>query len=154
MLEAIATVFAVDVPRIALLVLPAMGPVVKTVEELRELGINARSLGLEDDERGKAELMASKLKRHKPRETDGERAEEPDLLVTTVKTIRGLDFPDLSHVFIAGVAESVEEYAHAAGRVGRFGREGKVVMFFEKGEEAKAGSMYKQLDISLHHIQV
>ncbi|KAF8523050.1 P-loop containing nucleoside triphosphate hydrolase protein [Hysterangium stoloniferum] len=137
-LEAIATTFALDVPRIALLVLPATGAVKSIVQELQELGIDARSLALQDEDRGRPELIRR----------------APSLLVTTLASIRGLDFPELTHVFIAGVAENASEYAHAAGRVGRFGREGKVMSFLERKDEEKAGAVYRQLDISLSEFSV
>lgn len=149
-LEAIATTIALDVQRIALLILPATSPVKAVIGELQDMGINVRGLGLQDEERGKAELLQSTLKKFKvgrqPR-NNAEQAEVPDLLVATHTSIRGLDFPDLTHVFIAGVPGEGEEYAHAAGRVGRFGREGKVVMFLEQKDEKKAAAMYQRLDI-------
>jgi len=45
-----------------------------------------------------------------------------------------LDLPDLSHVFILGLLDvrRVDAYIHAAGRVGRFGRGGKVISILEE----------------------
>jgi superfamily II DNA/RNA helicase len=163
-LEAIATTFALDVPKIALLVLPATAPVNAVLKELHELGINAQSLGLQDEDRGKQELMRSTLKKFNPRlkagsvgpGPDDPRAEEPSLLVTTEASIRGLDLPELSHVFIARVPDNEVDYSHVAGRVGRFGREGKVVLFLEGKERDKAAALYGGLKISLaqfEHVQ-
>ncbi|TFY74546.1 hypothetical protein EWM64_g9467 [Hericium alpestre] len=124
-LEAIAAAFAVDVPRIAMLVLPASAPVQRAVYDLRLLGVNAFGLDLLADDRGRRHLLRG----------SGDAVEEnPTLLVTTLATTRGLDLPDLSHVFILGVADArkVDTYLHLAGRVGRFGRRGKVVSVLEE----------------------
>lgn len=159
-LEAIATTFALDVPKVALLVLPATAPVNGVLKELQELGINARSLGLQDEDRGKQELMRSTLKKFNPRlnaRGDEAQADAPSLLVTTEASIRGLDLPELSHVFIAKVPDNEVDYDHVAGRVGRFGREGKVVLFLGKTDAGKAAELYNALKISLaqfEHVQV
>jgi primosomal protein N' len=124
-LEAIATVFALEVPNLALLVLPANGPVQRVVQELRTLGVDARELDL------------------RRKEVPQGGAENPSLLVGTLATSRGLDLPELTHVFLVGMLEgravdgrAVDSYVHVAGRVGRFGRSGKVVSVVEEdGEE-------------------
>ena len=62
--------------------------------------------------------------------------EGPILLVHTPANTRGLDLPDLSHVFVMGVQEDrVDSYTHIAGRTGRFGKTGKIVTVVEKIEE-------------------
>lgn len=112
MFEAIATGFAFDVPRLALLVIPSSGPVHRAVYELRRLGVNAQALNLKDEVR----------------------VDRATMLVGTVATTRGLDLDGLTHVFIAGIAEgrevtgkSVDAYVHLGGRVGRFGGCGRVI---------------------------
>ena len=60
----------------------------------------------------------------------------PVLLISTLANTRGLDLPDLSHVFVMGVPEGrVDTYTHIAGRTGRFGKTGKIVTVVEKIEE-------------------
>lgn len=156
-LEAVATTFALDVPKSALLVLPAAAPVNGVLEELHELGVNARSLGLQDEDRGKQALMRSTLRKFNPRrrikrDGDGDEA-EPSLLLTTQASVRGLDLPELSHVFVVGVPESEVEYHHVAGRVGRFGRQGRVVVFLEQGEKDRFGRLYRGLGVSLSEFE-
>ena len=112
LMEGIATIFATAVPKVALLVLPASAPVQQAVYNLRALGINAFGLDLESSNRGGVE-------------------ENPTLLVATSATVRGIDLPDLSHVFIWGVVDS-NSYLHASGRVGRFGRKGRVVTVLDE----------------------
>ena len=124
-LEAVAEAFALDVPRLALFVLPASAPVREIIDELRKLGVNAQGLDVLDDEAGGAYLT---------QEAPEEVTENPTLLVSTLATTRGLDLPSLTHVFILGLPEDRpgDAYMHAAGRVGRFGRSGKVITVIEE----------------------
>jgi superfamily II DNA/RNA helicase len=125
LIEGIATVFATDVPRVALLVLPASAPVQRVVYDLRILGINAFGLDLLNTDRGQAHLIEG---------SGGTIEDSPTLLVSTTASIRGIDLPDLSHVFIWGLVDA-NSYRHAAGRVGRFGRGGSVVTVLEERRE-------------------
>ncbi|PCH33855.1 nucleoside triphosphate hydrolase protein [Wolfiporia cocos MD-104 SS10] len=120
-LEAVAETFARDVPRLALLIVHAETPVLAALHELRSLGVNAQTLDVfEADSHLKAEA-------------DGTAVDNPTLLVATLAGMRGLDLPDLTHVFLYNILDDkpVDTYLHAAGRVGRFGRSGKVVLFAE-----------------------
>lgn len=65
--------------------------------------------------------------------------ENPVMLVSTLATTRGLDLPELTHVFLLGVPEGrrADAYLHVAGRVGRFGRPGKVITVLEEREEER-----------------
>ncbi|KAG6862409.1 hypothetical protein C0995_011849 [Termitomyces sp. Mi166 len=133
-LEAIATAFALDVPSVGLLVLPSSSPVQRAVYELREMGVNAHGLDLLTGEKGRSHLLRG----------DGKGKDNPTLLVSTLATTRGLDLPELTHVFIMGIPDgpkvngrTVDGYIHLAGRVGRFGRGGKVVTVVEKEEDVE-----------------
>lgn len=54
----------------------------------------------------------------------------PHVLITTSLLSRGLDFaPDIRHVFIADSPRNMIDFLHRAGRSGRAGQEGKVVVF-------------------------
>lgn len=155
--ETIGVAFAVDVPRVALLVLPAEASVRRAVFDLRSLGINAHGLDVLDTERGGAYLLQK-----------GTQSEaNPALLVATLATMRGLDLPDLTHVFMMGVPQSLssDAYLHVAGRVGRFGKSGKVITILEprqeiqkkRGTEVKMGfkdepawmqKIYRQIEVT------
>lgn len=127
LMEGIASIFAMDVPKVALLVLPACAPVQRAVCELRKLGINAFGLDLLSMDRGRGHLIGG-------RGAAIEIEENPTVLVSTTASTRGIDLPDLSHVFVWGVVDA-NSYLHASGRVGRFGRQGRVVSVLrEKGE--------------------
>jgi len=56
--------------------------------------------------------------------------EVPHVLVTTSILSRGLDFsPDIKHVFIVDEPRNTIDFLHRAGRTGRAGQQGKVVVF-------------------------
>ena len=110
MIEAIASCFALDVPKLGLLVIPSSWPVNRAVYELRRLGVNAQRFNIEDT------------------------LDKATLLVGTTATTRGIDLDGLTHVFILGIPEgpqvngkSVDAYTHLAGRVGRFGKTGRAI---------------------------
>ena len=138
-LEAIGLTFALEVPHVALLVLPASAAVRRAVYDLRVLGVNAQGLDILHTERGGAFMKEVSGRSGQKQAEAGvptvDLDAHPTLLVSTLATTRGLDLPELSHVFLLGTPAdgSVETYAHMAGRVGRAGREGKVVSVVESG---------------------
>ena len=134
-MEGVAAIFATAVPKMALLVLPASAPVERAVHELRALGINAFGLDLQSTDRRDAYLTRGNLGRI-------EENPNPTLLVATTASLRGIDLPDLSHVFIWGVVDA-NSYLHASGRVGRFGRKGKVVSVLQ--DERRQSDRYVRL---------
>lgn len=140
MLDAVAATFALDVPRIGLLVLPATAAVRKVIFELQQMGVNAHPLDLVGDEASRAHVL-SRL--------DEVSDENPVLIVATLATVRGIDLPDLSHVFMLGVPEgrSGDAYLHVAGRVGRFGRQGRVITILEERKEERKGNKVVVTDV-------
>jgi hypothetical protein len=135
------------VPRVALLVLPASASVHSAVAELRELGVNAHGLNLltEEGEQGRKYLL---------RGPSDVAVANPTLLVATVPATRGIDLPELSHVFVLDVVGErlVDTYVHVAGRVGRFGRGGKVVCVVDGDAEGakrarKFSLIFKELGV-------
>jgi superfamily II DNA/RNA helicase len=117
------------------------------------MGVDAHSLDLLAADKGRSHLL------HGP----GTGEENPTLLVSTLATTRGLDLPELSHVFILGIpggpkvtGRTVDAYVHVAGRVGRFGRGGKVITVVEKNEDMDEGPTTESSKMSriLSDIQV
>ncbi|KAL0576062.1 RNA helicase [Marasmius crinis-equi] len=72
----------------------------------------------------------------------------PHVLITTSLLSRGLDFtPSIKHVFIMDEPRNVLDFLHRAGRSGRAGHKGKVVVFGkfpETGRGAGRGREVKQ----------
>ena len=129
-IEAISICFAMDVPKTALLVTPTTHPIHRLVKELKGYGVDARPLDILSSSAGRNHILNG----------EGTKAiadgENPVLLVSTLANTRGLDLPDLSHVFVMGVPEGrVDSYTHIAGRTGRFGKTGTIVTVVEKFEE-------------------
>jgi superfamily II DNA/RNA helicase len=129
-IEAISICFAMDVPRTALLVTPATHPIRRLIGELKGYDVDARPLDMLSPAAGRNHML----------NVNGAETvagnEGPILLVSTLANIRGLDLPDLSHVFVMGMPEGrVDSYTHIAGRTGRFGKSGKIVTIVEKIEE-------------------
>jgi ATP-dependent RNA helicase DeaD len=66
-------------------------------------------------------------------------------LVATDIAARGIDLPDLTHVFQFEPPDETEAYIHRAGRTGRAGASGTAITLVntvEKGEIVKIGKMY------------
>ena len=65
----------------------------------------------------------------------------PHVMVTTSLLSRGLDFsPDLKHVFIVDQPRNTIDFLHRAGRSGRAGQKGKVVVFMKTAGRGSARS--------------
>ncbi len=58
-----------------------------------------------------------------------------DLLVASDVAARGLDIPNVSHVFNFDVPIHAEDYVHRIGRTGRAGREGLTYMLVTRGDK-------------------
>ena len=58
-------------------------------------------------------------------------------VITTDIMARGLDIPDISHVFNFEIPEVPEQYIHRIGRTGRADKEGIAISFFTKKEESQ-----------------
>ncbi|KAF5374928.1 hypothetical protein D9758_000387 [Tetrapyrgos nigripes] len=144
-LEAVAAAFALDVPSVALLTIPSDASVHRAVYDLRALGVNAHAMNFLVDSESKSHLIHG----------GAGKTQNPTLFVATPATIRGVDMPSLSHVFIMGAEplqerwlSAIDTYIHVAGRVGRFGRKGKVVSVVPSEEEAE------RIDIILKRLGV
>ncbi len=66
---------------------------------------------------------------------DSFRKGEVKLLVASDVAARGLDIPDVSHVFNFDVPTHAEDYVHRIGRTGRAGRSGKAFTLATKPEQ-------------------
>lgn len=66
---------------------------------------------------------------------DSFRNGELQFLVASDVAARGLDIPDVTHVFNYDVPGHAEDYVHRIGRTGRAGRDGKAVMICSTRDE-------------------
>jgi superfamily II DNA/RNA helicase len=83
---------------------------------LRKHGFNAGALHGDMDQSARLKMLAAF------------RANEVTYLVASDVAARGLDIPDVSHVFNFDVPIHAEDYVHRIGRTGRAGREGQAFM--------------------------
>ena len=70
-------------------------------------------------------------------------------LVTTDVASRGIDLPDLSHVFLYEPPEDADDYIHRAGRTGRAGASGVVISLVDLIERVKLNSIARRFGIDL-----
>ncbi len=70
-------------------------------------------------------------------------------LVATDVAARGLDIPDLSHVFLYELPEETEAYIHRAGRTGRAGATGVAVSFISGVEKFALDRIAKEYNIDM-----
>lgn len=79
----------------------------------------------------------------------------PRLVIATENTARGVDLPNISHVFILGIPSTAANYLHMAGRTGRMGRDGKVVTFVrERGRaEDRIRTMFKLMNVEVERFE-
>jgi len=68
-------------------------------------------------------------------------------LVATDVAARGIDLPNLSHVFQFAPPEDVEIYIHRAGRTGRAGASGKAIMLIAGTEKFKLDEIGRNYNI-------
>ncbi len=71
------------------------------------------------------------------------------LLVASDVAARGLDIPDVSHVFNYDVPIHAEDYVHRIGRTGRAGREGKAFMITTKADTKYLAAIEKLIGESV-----
>lgn len=58
-------------------------------------------------------------------------------IITTDIMARGLDIPDITHIFNFEIPEIPEQYIHRIGRTGRADKEGIAISFYTQKEESK-----------------
>ncbi len=93
-------------------------------KSLKQHGFNAGALHGDMDQSARMKMLAAF------------RANEVSILIASDVAARGLDIPDVSHVFNFDVPIHSEDYVHRIGRTGRAGREGHAFMMVTR-EESK-----------------
>jgi superfamily II DNA/RNA helicase len=98
-------------------------------KSLQKHGFNAGALHGDMDQRAR---MAS---------LDCFKTGEVDLLVCSDVAARGLDIPDVSHVFNFDVPTHAEDYVHRIGRTGRAGKSGVAISIVTRADEKHLGEI-------------
>jgi ATP-dependent RNA helicase DeaD len=73
-------------------------------------------------------------------------------LVATDVAGRGIDIPELSHVFQYEPPEDIESYIHRSGRTGRAGSTGTAVMLVRMMDRPAVARIAKQYDIEMREV--
>jgi superfamily II DNA/RNA helicase len=71
------------------------------------------------------------------------RKNEVTLLVASDVAARGLDIPDVSHVFNFDVPHHADDYVHRIGRTGRAGRSGVAITIVAPADQKAVGTIEK-----------
>ena len=82
------------------------------------------------------------------------RAGSRKILVATPMAARGLDFEQCSHIFLFDIPATAEDYLHAAGRCGRFGRRGRVNVLCSKKETFVLNRVGNALGITFEQVHL
>lgn len=72
------------------------------------------------------------------------------VLVATEMAARGLDIPELTHVYNVDLPTDADHYLHRAGRAGRMGRPGLVLTLITERERFVVDKIAKALGIEIH----
>ena len=80
---------------------------------------------------------------------DAFRKNELTLLVASDVAARGLDIPDVSHVFNFDIPHHAEDYVHRIGRTGRAGRLGAAFTLVARGDEKYLAAIEKLAGIAI-----
>jgi len=70
---------------------------------------------------------------------------EAQLLIASDVAARGLDIPDVSHIFNFDVPHHPDDYVHRIGRTGRAGRSGTAITIVAPGNDHKAVAAIERL---------
>jgi superfamily II DNA/RNA helicase len=100
-------------------------------KSLRTHGFNAVCLHGDMDQRSRTAAL------------DAFRAGEASILVASDVAARGLDIPDVSHVFNFDVPHHADDYVHRIGRTGRAGRKGTAITIVSVADEKSLGAIEK-----------
>ncbi len=76
------------------------------------------------------------------------RSGELKLLVASDVAARGLDIPDVSHVFNYDVSHHADDYVHRIGRTGRAGKLGQTFMIITPGDDKSLDKVLKLIKMA------
>ncbi len=85
---------------------------------------------------------------------DGFRSGKLRFLCASDVAARGLDIPNVSHVFNYDVPGHAEDYVHRIGRTGRAGRTGKAIMICEPRDEKNLDAIERLIEREVPRIEL
>ena len=77
-----------------------------------------------------------------------------DIVVATDVAARGLDLPNITHVFNYDLPRQVEDYVHGIGRSGRAGRTGIAINLCSRDDRRQFGNIARYLKRDINEAQV
>jgi len=77
-----------------------------------------------------------------------------DIVVATDVAARGLDLPNITHVFNYDLPRQVEDYVHRIGRSGRAGRTGIAINLCSRDDRRQFGNIARYLKRDINEAQV
>ncbi|MEL6691156.1 MAG: DEAD/DEAH box helicase [Pseudomonadota bacterium] len=90
---------------------------------------------------------------HRMKTLDGFRDGSLKLLVASDVAARGLDIPNVSHVFNFDVPSHAEDYVHRIGRTGRAGRSGTAMMICVPRDEKNMDDIERLVDHAIPRLE-
>jgi len=115
-----------------------------TKDKVHYVAVVLRRFGYDVDE-----LSSDRPQRVRERIMARVRESKLRFLVTTDVAARGIDLPDLSHVFLYEPPEDSEVYIHRAGRTGRAGAGGIAISLVDLIEKIKLDDIAKRFGIDM-----
>jgi ATP-dependent RNA helicase DeaD len=94
-----------------------------------QIGVDRLAMALRRRGGMVAALHGGKQQAERDRVMAAFKAGDIDVLIATNVAARGLDIPDVTHVFNYDLPQNAEEYIHRIGRTGRAGRAGTAITF-------------------------
>ena len=88
------------------------------------------------------------------RRLDALRKGKTKILVATDVAARGIDVPNITHVFNYGLPMKAEDCVHRIGRTGRAGREGVAVTFAQRSDAFKIRQIERYIERKINVTQV
>jgi len=91
---------------------------------------------------------------HRMRTLDGFRDGSLRFLVASDVAARGLDIPNVSHVFNYDVPSHAEDYVHRIGRTGRAGKKGTAIMICSSRDEKNFDDIERLVEMTIPRIEM
>lgn len=96
-----------------------------------------------------AAIHGNKSQGQRERALDAFRKGETQILVATDVAARGLDIPEVAHVYNYDLPNVPENYVHRIGRTARAGRDGRAVAFCSPAEAGELRAIEKAMKASI-----